>query len=639
MKKFAWVRKLLLLSICMTVISQSAFSIVNTVGLTIHDTSSSDGYTLVKGMNSADANLIDEYGRRVHTWSDTTRSFTGYPYILENGHLLTMITLSGDNAHFAEYDWDGNLVWEFISNDTTFTQHHDIAVLPNGNVLIVARQFFTLEEFAGEGRDTVGWIGSPNYSIERILEIEKTGPQSGAVVWEWSIMDHLIQDFDATKNNYGVVEDHPELLDINFTQSPNTNWLHCNGMDYNPILDQIIVSFRHISECLVIDHSTSTAQASGHTGGLQNKGGDIIYRYGNPEAYRAGDFSDKQLSFQHNPQWIPAGFPGEGNLLFFSNGNDWLYSTVVEIVPPVDNTGSYTMPIASGVPYSPVLPEWTYNENPPENFYANFISGCQRLQNGNTLICHGPSGEVREVNNAGDIVWYYINPIGRTGATVQGELPDAILSFRMNRYSLDYPAFLGKSLIPESALEINPVTISYTQTVPNLPTTSDLEIGIQTTIVADVGLASVTAFVDTGSGYFSIVLNDDGNSFDELAGDNIYGASLGEFSSVQTVFYYIEAVDDTSAIVNDPANPPATVFNFVVNYACGNFDGVTQTGEPTDIADLTYLVNYLFKNGPAPVSLEAANVDGNGVEGSLVDIADLTYLVNYLFKGGPPPVC
>ncbi|MFH1687246.1 MAG: S8 family serine peptidase [bacterium] len=52
-----------------------------------------------------------------------------------------------------------------------------------------------------------------------------------------------------------------------------------------------------------------------------------------------------------------------------------------------------------------------------------------------------------------------------------------------------------------------------------------------------------------------------------------------------------------------------------------------------DIADLVYLVNYMFNSGPAPVTPEAGNIDGMGN----IDIADLVYLVNYMFNGGPPP--
>ena len=44
----------------------------------------------------------------------------------------------------------------------------------------------------------------------------------------------------------------------------------------------------------------------------------------------------------------------------------------------------------------------------------------------------------------------------------------------------------------------------------------------------------------------------------------------------------------------------------------------------------------MFNGGPAPAEMAATDVDGNG---SGPNIADLVYLVNYMFNGGPPPVC
>jgi hypothetical protein len=68
-----------------------------------------------------------------------------------------------------------------------------------------------------------------------------------------------------------------------------------------------------------------------------------------------------------------------------------------------------------------------------------------------------------------------------------------------------------------------------------------------------------------------------------------------------------------------------------VFYLCGDIDN----SGGVDVADLTYLVDYLFRGGPAPAVPEAADVDGSGG----IDVADLTYLVDYLFRGGPEPVC
>src|SRR5262249_17725952 len=116
------------------------------------------------------------------------------------------------------------------------------------------------------------------------------------------------------------------------------DWLHCNSLSYNAEFDQIMVSSPEFNEIWIIDHSTTTAEAASHAGGRSGKGGDLLYRWGNPRAYRAGTVKDQRLFYQHNAQWIPRGFPGEGHLLVFNNGRrrpGGAHSTVDEIILPV----------------------------------------------------------------------------------------------------------------------------------------------------------------------------------------------------------------------------------------------------------------------------------------------------------------
>ncbi|MEW5993432.1 MAG: hypothetical protein AB1744_03455 [Candidatus Zixiibacteriota bacterium] len=71
----------------------------------------------------------------------------------------------------------------------------------------------------------------------------------------------------------------------------------------------------------------------------------------------------------------------------------------------------------------------------------------------------------------------------------------------------------------------------------------------------------------------------------------------------------------------------------------GNVDGQIGPGGAVDVADLTYLVAYLFQAGAMPPCEKEGNVDSIVGPGGQVDVADLTYLVAFLFQGGssPPP--
>ena len=440
-----------------------------TVGLFVYEsTTAVDGYTLFAPMTNTTTYLVDNSGRLIHTWDSNYLPGNG-AYLCENGNLLRTGKI-GNNPYFPnesgilqEFDWDGNLVWEFAYSTSQHITHHDVEQLPNGNVLILAAESKSYAECIAAGRDSrlideyVLW---PDYVIE--VDPDSLG---GTIVWEWHVWDHLIQDFDPTKANYGLVGDHPELVDFNYVRDGylpgQPHWLHTNSIDYHPEFDQILLSPRHPCEIWIIDHSTTTEEAAGHTGGNSGRGGDLLYRWGNPEVYRAGTAGDQQLFEQHDPQWIEPGYPGEGNILIFNNGHyrpGIDYSQVDEIVPPVDSMGNYYL--AAGSAYGPAEPVWTYTSENPYDFYSKYVSGAQRLTNGNTLICDGGHGTFFEVTPDTEIVWLYISPILANGPMMQGDpIPIGTYGytnhcFRSPRYAPDYPGFQGHLLIPGDPLEL-----------------------------------------------------------------------------------------------------------------------------------------------------------------------------------------
>ena len=395
-----------------------------------------DGYTLYSPWEDTHSYLIDMDGNVVHSWDSP--SVTGMNVdLLPNGHLLRQRKLEngefihgGVGGRIEEYDWDGNLLWYHeISNDQQIT-HHDFEPLPNGNILLTVWNTVTKAELVELGRDP-STVGDEGMLIDTITEIEPL-PVSGAnVVWEWNVREHLIQDFDDTKAGYGDPALHPELVDMNSTVGLFNDWLHVNGVAYNAELDQVMISVSGFSEIWIVDHSTTAEEVKGHTGGSCGRGGDLLYRWGNPEAYRQGGDAERQLYGEHDPQWIPDGCPGAGHITIFNNqagqkvGRQ--YSSVVEIVPPLNPDGTYNL--TAGV-FGPAEPLWTYTATPPRDMYSVIISSAQRLPNGDTLICVGDDGRFVQVNAALETVWSYLN-----------DLPDgeAHNIFRAHRYAYDYP--------------------------------------------------------------------------------------------------------------------------------------------------------------------------------------------------------
>ncbi len=405
------------------------------------------GYTLFSPENSFTTYLINYNKEVVHVWQ--SQYLPGHSvYLLENGHLLRTVFLGAHPVFLAggmgggvqEINWNGTVVWDFKYSSDTYLSHHDIQYLSNGNVLLIAWELRSYAEAVTAGRnpDLVSMFG---LWPDHIIEVEPTSPTSGDIVWEWHVWDHLIQDYDPTKQNYGVVEDHPELIDINFGRA-TMDWNHINSIEYNPEFDQILLSVHNFNEIWVIDHSTTTEEAASHTGGNSEKGGDLLYRWGNPIAYRAGTTANQKLYGQHDARWIEPGCPGEGNILVFNNGlgrPGVPYSSVDEIAPPVDNNGSYY--IEPGSAFGPDEQLWIYTAENPPDFYAYMISGAQRITNGNTVICDGKHGRFFEVTYDKQTVWEYINPY-----------PSPALNnvFKIERYPSNYSGLANLILQPEN---------------------------------------------------------------------------------------------------------------------------------------------------------------------------------------------
>src|SRR5262245_43203533 len=298
------------------------------VGLIRNDPGAFQGYTLLSPLQSTTTFLIDMNGRVVRSW-DAGSTPSSLAYLLENGHLLRAGVqpnspygggVAGGGGRIQEFDFDGALVWDFTYSSPTTLPHHDFTRLPNGNVLMLVQERKTTAEAIAAGRMPSSVQGT-EVRPDSLVEVRPTGQTTGEVVWEWHLWDHLIQDFDKEKANFGDVAAHPELVDINYNvvagQRSNPDWTHANAVAYSADLNQVVVSLRNFSEIWILDHSTTTKEAATHAGGRSGKGGDLLYRWGNPRTYRAGTVADQQLFGQHNAHWIPKGLNGAGHLLIF----------------------------------------------------------------------------------------------------------------------------------------------------------------------------------------------------------------------------------------------------------------------------------------------------------------------------------
>lgn len=335
--------------------------------------------------------LMDKDSKILHEWELKT-GLGNDCVLLENGKLLALleannpaITFGGFAGNLQLVNPDNSIEWEYkISNDNMIS-HHDAEMLPNGNVIILVWMKKTGEEAIQEGFKF-------NYNVypESVFELD---PSKMEIVWEWHSWDHLIQDYDESKSNFGVVSENPGKININYNPNQSGDIMHANGIAYDSKNDLIYLSINFFSEIWVIDHSTTKEEAKTNAGGNHNKGGDLVYRFGNPLAYN-NTAADRLFYNQHYPNLQIN--EHNNTMLLFMNGNTLGQSTVYEF----------------NLPDKPLLEPNKNNE--PEilwafthpNLYSQKVSGAEELPNGNILITEGDYG-AWEVTRNGEIVWKF----------------------------------------------------------------------------------------------------------------------------------------------------------------------------------------------------------------------------------------
>ena len=429
--------------------------------------------------------LIDMEGRVVHTWPVGNN-----PHMLDNGSVLDTNTNDPSGfSGFKEVDWSGATVWQYTERRSTYHPHHDFIRIYNPKLkayttVYIANLDLTAAECIALGANPAQ-VPATGAQMDAMVEVDA----SGTIVWEWRFMDHLVQDFDASKPNHvgtgKTIANYPRRLNINLTGHPlKGDWLHCNSVDYNPKLDQLV--FNSVQgEFYVVDHGGTfvVGNPTASIAAAASAAGDFLYRFGDPARYGQGtapsvlaDWTQstsgqKQLGGAHDVQWIESGLTGEGHFLIFNNGQYLSehapQSYVMEIDPFAGadgvSTGAYVNPPDAGY-FTQAFPAatdktarqisrqvtWNYYSKNSMTLFSHIGCSAQRLPNGNTLICADTYGYIMEVTPTGECVWDYIMPVTRTGAvqTIGDNLAMVNSIFRAFRCTATHPALVGKTLTP-----------------------------------------------------------------------------------------------------------------------------------------------------------------------------------------------
>ena len=370
-----------------------------------------DGLVLISDFTTESVVLIDIDNNIVNSWE--INDFNFFRSYITSDSILVAISKFNNIPVLQKYTWDGIALWTYMFEVGECIMHHEQVILPNGNILAICKETIIAEENIYFNEDIV---------IDKIIEIEPVENNQANIIWEWRFYDHLIQDYNSEIPNYGNISNNPQLFNIN-AYSALGDFTHLNCVDFNAELNQIVFSSRTLNEVFIIDHSTTTEEAKSHIGGIYGKGGDFLYRWGNPINYNRGDLLNQKLHAPHAVNWINSDYPGGGNILLFDNEYDVSISAIIEFQPPILSNGLYSLD--ANEPFEPNEYTWI---NHSSNYYSLSHSGAFRMPNGNTLITIfgvPPLYEINiiEIDENGSLQWEYLG---------------SFITFRASKYPYTY---------------------------------------------------------------------------------------------------------------------------------------------------------------------------------------------------------
>jgi len=404
--------------------------------------------------------MVDIFGRVIHT-INSPYTTSGPSELVADGNLLRcqkgdMLTtaqkaaldpnglMNSPGYLLQEVDWDGNQqlgfpVWGSYGG-YQYAQHDDFKKIWNKKLqaytyLVLTWEAHTAAEATALGGTSVnpnGWCPDAVYEFK----------SDGSLIWKWSFFDH----FTSLSNVAGQ---------LNISLTPlTTDMLHCNSLDYNQSLDQIVINSRNINEFYVIDHGNTfvdNSNVSANIAAAATSAGNFLYRFGNPVNYSQGTAQKynsngtQQFWGGSNAQWVqpyfetsnsgptPSGSPltWAGDFLIFDNGStnyngEFSRSQIREINPyisgaPTSGTRPYAVYPTSSSYVNPPLAgynsaysagtkdknylsevasnqvRWRFKPKVTSDLNSPQLGSAQRLPNGNTFINSGWEGHFVEI--------------------------------------------------------------------------------------------------------------------------------------------------------------------------------------------------------------------------------------------------
>jgi len=356
-------------------------------GVTFHNAQKTEpGYTLFSTY-SHDVWLIDMEGYIVNRWR---MPYTpgAHQWLLPNGNLLfagmykshTELGLPIEMAGIGGIFLEVDWDSNIVWKAMAPYQAHDLMPMGDGHVMYAAYHPDGIVPDDIAAR-VVGGRPGTEFNGKIWGDVVREIDRNERVVWEWKVYEHLDPEID-----------HLEPLDNrNIWGLINSVWVCRDG--------NILMSLRNCCEAIKVDYRT----------------GEVFARYGKGRIFHGHDARELE----------------NGNIMLFDNGcqrHEYRasYSRVVEIDPVKDEI------------------IWEYSAPYPSDFYSCVCSGCERLPNGNTVICESWHGRIFEVTLEGELVWEYLSPF--VGSIVG---MDTTMMWRAHRYGMDYPGLQGKELDPK----------------------------------------------------------------------------------------------------------------------------------------------------------------------------------------------